>query len=65
MKTRVVIISLVMTSFIVAMVPATSTEPIATRDLPNECVAPGEEFIVTITSPGTGQVIETLEDGLT
>ena len=65
MKTRVVIISLVMASFIVALVPATSTESIATRDLPDECVAPGEEFIVTITSPGTGQVIENLEDGLT
>ena len=40
-------------------------DTIATRDLPDTCVAPGTEFTVTITSPGTGQVVETIDPELT
>ncbi|MHC1564721.1 MAG: PGF-CTERM sorting domain-containing protein [Candidatus Syntropharchaeales archaeon] len=38
---------------------------IASRDLPDECVEPGGEVQVTITSPGTGTITETICDGWT
>jgi hypothetical protein len=67
MNTRAIyIIGILIAIFSLTMATATAA-PTAIRDLPGDCVDPGDTFVVQITASGTGftQVIETLCAGWT